>query len=93
MTTKWPVTLPAIDLPNRWNANHIDSGRVERNDGYPPENWVTWEVDAPDAATAELRVFAYMNHDYEDDLKGSSVTAESEVSPGRWVVRYVNYYD
>ena len=91
MTTKWPVTLPAID-PNRWNASHLEYGRIHRDDGYP-ENWVTWEIDAPDATTAELRVFAHLNHDYEDDLKGSSVTAEKEVAPGRWLVRYVNYYD
>ncbi len=93
MTTSYPVTLlPVSDLTG-WNPVILDRGRIEDSDGGAPENWVLWQIDAPDGPTAELRMYSYMAKNYQDDLRGSTMTATAEDKPGRWTVRYSNYYD
>ncbi|MGI5414161.1 hypothetical protein ACQEV9_46180 [Streptomyces chartreusis] len=43
-------------------------------------------IDATSPDEAELRVLAWINHSYEDDLRRATATAEHQASPHRWHV-------
>lgn len=70
---------------DRWNYTE----KIEQNSINDECNICTWvdEIDAPDAATAERRVFEVIAHDYEDDAASYEYLAQGEASPGRWRVR------
>lgn len=88
MTTQYPVTLPPVppDPEVAWQVERVsDSGTVRPDEGWPSAI-TTFAIDAADAAEAELRLFAWIRHSYEDDLSRSTATALDEVRPGRWHV-------
>ncbi|WP_280433445.1 hypothetical protein [Nocardia brasiliensis] len=44
------------------------------------------EVEAATAVEAERRVLTWLDHDFEDDLRGWAATATGEATRGRWRV-------
>lgn len=87
MTTSYPTTLPPVPA-DRWDA------RVTGNSGDPDEGsaFLTLVVTATSAAEAEQRALAYLDHDYEDDLRGASAealghTGPDDPTPSAWTVR------
>jgi hypothetical protein len=72
---------PSLAVPvDRWGFTRLDNG------GDPDEGtaWARTSITAPDAPTAEQRVLAVIDYDYEDDLSGAIATAEPDGS--RWTV-------
>lgn len=59
---------------------------IEPRDGER-DLWVSeFILNADTAEQAEERLFAYVDNDYEDDLRGATATAEEETAPGTWTV-------
>lgn len=71
---------------DRWHFAEQVTGPAMINDECNL-SWCTHEIDAPDAATAERRVFEVLAHDYEGDAASYEYLAQQEASPGRWRVR------
>lgn len=71
---------------DRWNYAEKVTGPNQIND---EQNLCFWtdEIDAPDASTAEQRVFEVIAHDYDDDAASYEYLSQGEVSPGRFRVR------
>lgn len=83
MTTKYPSDLPPVPV-DRWNADVISAG----GDADEGTAWVLVEVTAGDGGEAERRALAYLDHDYDDDLRGASAEATGAGKlPQRWQVR------
>ncbi|MDX3020104.1 hypothetical protein [Streptomyces acidiscabies] len=88
MPTTYPVTLPPVPLDpeTAWHAQCISDTVFER----PDEGWSSattlFGIDASSQAEAELRVLAWINHSYEDDLRQATATAEHQASPHQWHV-------
>lgn len=86
MPTLYPSDLPAVP-DDRWNADRIS----ETEYVTPDEGWgqaVTYyAIDATHKAEAEKRVLAWIDHDYEDDLRKSTAEAVAELASGRWQVK------
>ncbi|MEZ0076310.1 hypothetical protein [Planotetraspora sp. GP83] len=91
MPTSFSSLLPEVP-PNRWNADkHGDEGDSD----YGPRRSF-YSIDAGSAQEAELRVLAWINHDYQDDLRHAEVTADpAPVGPARWrlTVLWDNRYE
>ncbi len=80
MPTTYPATLPAVPV-DRWNADKARD--VEFAQSYVISEF---EIDADTAADAEARVLAWIDHDYEDDLRGATATGTEQLPGGRWRV-------
>lgn len=88
MPTTYPVTLPPVpdDPESAWNAERVGDPIFEHPDEGWPSVTNTYAIDATDATQAELRVLAWIDSSYEDDLRRSTSTALNEVGQGRWHV-------
>ena len=88
MPTTYPVTLPPVpsDPETAWNGERVGNAVFDRPDYGSPSATTTFAIDAADSEEAELRVLAWIDHSYEDDLREATATAVREVSPGRWHV-------
>ncbi|WP_042422346.1 hypothetical protein [Streptacidiphilus anmyonensis] len=83
MPTRYPTALP--DVPeSRWNAEHTEPATIADDATYAE---AVYEIDAESGEQAETRTLAWIDHEYEDDLRGATTTALHEVRPGRWCVR------
>ncbi|MFE4829955.1 hypothetical protein [Streptomyces sp. NPDC056672] len=88
MPTTYPVTLPAVpdDPESAWRAERIGTTAVE----HPGQGWpsatTTYAIDATGPHEAELRLLAWINHSYQDDLRNATATAINENTPGHWHV-------
>ncbi|MFF4924277.1 hypothetical protein ACFY4B_27145 [Kitasatospora sp. NPDC001261] len=85
MPTRYPTDLP--EVPNdRWNAEKVAENEIV----IPDEGWGRsishFAIDAENGPEAEKRVLAWINHDYEDDLRRATAEAVAELAPGRWRV-------
>jgi hypothetical protein len=77
--TTYPSGLPSVPA-DRWGAEKLaDLGIEQPDEGRPV-------AVADSAQQAEQRLLAYIDNDYEDDLRGATATAADESSPGRWRV-------
>ncbi|MEU3907974.1 hypothetical protein AB0F20_29890 [Streptomyces goshikiensis] len=88
MPTRYPTSLPAVP-ENRWDAEKLADRGIE----YPAEGVEARPVAVADfslvadsAEQAEQRLLAYIDNDYEDDLRGATATAAEDAAPGRWRV-------
>ncbi|GGP80835.1 hypothetical protein [Streptomyces melanogenes] len=88
MSTAYPVTLPPVpdDPETVWHAQRLSDTVVERPAEGRPSATTLFAIDATSPAEAELRVLAWINHSYEDDLRQASATAEHQAGPHRWHV-------
>ncbi|MFK0154196.1 hypothetical protein ACIQVK_19250 [Streptomyces sp. NPDC090493] len=88
MPTEYPVTLPTVPLDpeTAWHAQRISDTVFERPDAGWPSATTLFAVDASSTSEAELRVLAWINHSYEDDLCQATATAEHQAGPERWHV-------
>ncbi|WP_327258183.1 hypothetical protein [Streptomyces sp. NBC_01244] len=88
MPTTYPTSLPAVPQ-NRWDAEKLGDRGIERpaegTEGRPVAV-ADFTLLADSTEQAELRLLAYIDNDYEDDLRGASATATEETAPGRWLV-------
>ncbi|MFD8385244.1 hypothetical protein ACFV2X_43130 [Streptomyces sp. NPDC059679] len=88
MPTTYPVTLPSVpnDPETAWSAERVGETVLE----HPDEGWAsattTYAIDAGSRSEAELRVLAWIDHSYEDDLRQATATAVEQVDPNRWHV-------
>ncbi|WP_189243055.1 hypothetical protein [Planobispora rosea] len=82
MPTMYKRTFPQVPA-NRWNAeSHGSAGDVDERTAKS-----FYSIDAATPEEAELRVLAWIDHDYEDDLRHAEATADPvPVAPGRWRV-------
>ncbi|MFI7641921.1 hypothetical protein [Nonomuraea sp. NPDC049400] len=82
LPTPYKRLFPPIP-DNRWNAeSHGCTGTHE-------ERTLTsqYTIDAASGEEAELRVLAWIDYDYQDDLRRAVATAdEHPTRPGRWRV-------
>ncbi len=88
MSTRYPVTLPPVP-DDRWNADRPNGyayKEITDDEDIVRFNRQRVEIDAADAAEAELRVLAYIDGSFQDDLRGAVTTADHEITPGRWAV-------
>ncbi|PWI04914.1 hypothetical protein DIZ27_42450 [Streptomyces sp. NWU339] len=71
MPTTYPVTLPPVptDPETTWHAQRLSDTVFERPDQGWPSATTRFAIDASSSAEAELRVLAWINHSYEDDLR------------------------
>lgn len=83
MPTRYPTTLPAVPV-HRWNAEKVEPDTIADDATYAETGF---EIDADSAEDAEARTLAWIDHDYEDDLRGATATALRQVRQGRWRVR------
>jgi hypothetical protein len=83
--TTYPTSLPAVP-ENRWDAEKLADRGIERPAEGRPVALADFALDADTAEEAELRLLAYIDNDYEDELRGASATAAEESAPGRWRV-------
>ena len=77
--------LPKVDLPDRWGHRIVS---VDGN--YDPQTQMNspvlhTRVTASSAEEAELRSFAVLDYDYEDDLRGAVATAQ-HIDGALWAV-------
>lgn len=49
-----------------------------------PSATTLFAIDASSPAEAELRVLAWINHTYEDDLRQATAAAEHQAGPHQW---------
>ncbi|MFD3923054.1 hypothetical protein [Streptomyces sp. NPDC058595] len=88
MPTSYPVTLPTVpnDPETVWRAKRVSDTFIRR----PDEGWpsaTTWfSIDASSSEEAELRLLAWIDHSFQDDLRRSTATAFGEEQPGHWWV-------
>ncbi|MFE7114084.1 hypothetical protein ACFU99_01485 [Streptomyces sp. NPDC057654] len=85
MPTMYPTSLPAVPV-NRWHAEKLADRGIERPLEGRPIAVTDFVLDAGSAEQAEVRLLAYIDNDYEDDLRGATATAAEESAPGRWLV-------
>ncbi|MFE3608250.1 hypothetical protein [Streptomyces goshikiensis] len=85
MPTRYPTSLPAVPQ-NRWDAQKLADLGFERPLEGRPLAVADFALDAGTAEEAEVRLLAYLDNDYDDDLRGATATAAEEVTPGRWRV-------
>ncbi|PCG87102.1 hypothetical protein CIB93_04445 [Streptomyces sp. WZ.A104] len=85
MPTTYPTSLPAVP-ENRWDAEKLADRGIERPAEGRPVAVADFALDAGTAEQAELRLLAYIDRAYEDDLRGATATAAEESAPGRWRV-------
>lgn len=88
MPTTYPVTLPAVpaDPETTWRAEQVSKPAIEHPDEGRSTATSDYAIDASSTEEAELRVPAWIDHSYEDDLRGATATSRGELSPGRWRV-------
>ncbi|MFC4328342.1 hypothetical protein ACFPC0_10940 [Streptomyces andamanensis] len=88
MTTTYPVTLLPVDGDPEaaWNAVKADEDTFVRPDDGRPFAVTSYLIDAGGREEAELRVLTWIDHSYEDDLRGAKATGVREVAAGRWLV-------
>ncbi|MFJ8018689.1 hypothetical protein [Streptomyces sp. NPDC096311] len=88
MPTAYPVTLPPVpvDPETAWHAQRISDTVFERPDEGWPSATTLFAIEASSPAEAELRVLAWINHSYEDDLRQATATAEHQAGPHQWHV-------
>ncbi|MGW0672524.1 hypothetical protein [Streptomyces sp. NPDC002746] len=84
MYTTYPTSLPAV--PQGWDAEKLADRGIERPAQGRPVAVADFVLDAGSAEEAEVRLLAYIDNDYEDELRGATATAADESTPGRWRV-------
>ncbi|WP_105974715.1 hypothetical protein [Streptomyces geranii] len=85
MPTTYPSGLPSVPA-DRWGAEKLADLGIEQPDEGRPVAVADFVLNADSAQQAEQRLLAYIDNDYEDDLRGATATAADESSPGRWRV-------
>ncbi|MFE7133709.1 hypothetical protein ACFVIM_22925 [Streptomyces sp. NPDC057638] len=85
MPTTYPTSLPAVPA-DRWDAEKLGDRGIERPDDARPVAVADFVLTADSPEQAEQRLLAYIDNDYDDDLRGASATAAEEAAPGRWRV-------
>ncbi|MEU3349971.1 hypothetical protein ABZ723_34370 [Streptomyces sp. NPDC006700] len=85
MPTAYPTRLPSVPA-DRWGAEKLADLGIERPDEGRPVAVADFVLDADSTEQAEQRLLAYIDNDYEDDLRGATATAAEESAPGRWRV-------
>ncbi|MFC5220076.1 hypothetical protein [Streptomyces coerulescens] len=88
MPTTFPVTLPPVpaDPEAAWHAERVGDTAYERPDDGRSSATTVFAIDATSPDEAELRVLAWINHNYEDDLRRATATAEHQAGLHRWHV-------
>jgi hypothetical protein len=73
MPTRYPTDLPPVPA-DRWNCDtEPGGGDIDAGTAYLH---VHVGQPGPDPATTEKRALAYLDHDYQDDLRGAVATAD-----------------
>ncbi|MEU7322725.1 hypothetical protein ABZ682_19540 [Streptomyces griseoviridis] len=85
MPTTYPTSLPA-GPDDRWRAEKVADRGIERPAEGQPVAVADFTLDASSTKEAEVRLLAYIDHDYEDELRGATATAAQESTPGGWRV-------
>ncbi|MEU7317444.1 hypothetical protein [Streptomyces sp. NPDC007083] len=81
MSTSYPTTLPAVPV-NRWNAEKLRD--IESAQSYAITEFT---IDAETTTDAEARLLAWIDNDYDDDLRGATATGIEPLPGGRWRVQ------
>ncbi|MEU0234028.1 MULTISPECIES: hypothetical protein [unclassified Streptomyces] len=85
MSTTYPTSLPSVPQ-DRWGAEKLGDRGIEQPAEGRPVAVADFLLDAGSASEAEVRLLAYIDNDYEDELRGATATAAEESAPGRWRV-------
>lgn len=80
--TTYPTALPPVPA-DRWGAT------ITGNGGDPDEGtaWIEGSVRAESNIGAEIRFLAYLDRNFEDDLRGATATGTAMPELGVWRVR------
>lgn len=82
MATSYPTALPAVP-DDRWNAERTGDPTYTEDPGMAIAYYA---IDAASAIEAERRLLAWIDRDYEDDLRDATATAQAAIADGRWSV-------
>ncbi|MEV8334305.1 hypothetical protein [Streptomyces niveus] len=84
MPTTYPRDLPAVPA-DRWDAEKL-ADRIERPDDGRAVAVADFALNATSPDQAEVRLLAYIEHDFEDELRKATAIATQELAQGRWRV-------
>ncbi|MFJ8158516.1 hypothetical protein [Streptomyces sp. NPDC094468] len=74
------------DPETAWGAQAIGDTVIDHPADGRPCATTLFVIDASGPAEAELRLLAWINHSYEDDIRQATAIAERPAGPHRWHV-------